>query len=97
MESAEVGKYADSIRREKVRAAEVLNRYAEQLGILEQYILKSFSKYSLGQPYISKLKINFYPNEEVLINNWELRVRKMQFKKHKIDQPSNYQNFIRNS
>ena len=40
-------------------------------GILEEYTLKSFKKYALGEPYISKLKINFSPNEEVLINNYE--------------------------
>jgi len=36
-------------------------------GILEKYSLASFENYTLGEPYISKLIINFYPNEEGLI------------------------------
>ncbi|MBU1557676.1 hypothetical protein KKC45_01830 [Patescibacteria group bacterium] len=40
-------------------------------GILEQYNLKSFSKYSLREPYISKIKMNFYPNEDSLIDNYK--------------------------
>ncbi|MCG2694493.1 ABC transporter substrate-binding protein [Candidatus Parcubacteria bacterium] len=37
-------------------------------GILEKYELVPFKKYILGEPYISKLTINFYPNEEELLN-----------------------------
>ncbi|MBU1046397.1 hypothetical protein KKH36_01280 [Patescibacteria group bacterium] len=37
-------------------------------GILENYLLTSFNKYALGEPYITKLTIKFYTNEEALIN-----------------------------
>lgn len=37
-------------------------------GIMESYELVPFKRNSLGEAYISKLTINFYPNEESLIN-----------------------------
>ena len=37
-------------------------------GILENYLLKPFKDYALGEPYISELIIKFYSNEEALIN-----------------------------
>lgn len=40
-------------------------------GILEKYSLASFEKYTLGEPYISKLTINFYSNEENLITAYK--------------------------
>lgn len=40
-------------------------------GILEKYELKPFSKYALGEPFISHLTLNFYPNEEKLINAYK--------------------------
>jgi peptide/nickel transport system substrate-binding protein len=36
-------------------------------GIPTYYELESFSKYTLGRPYINTLKFNFYPNEKALI------------------------------
>ena len=35
-------------------------------GIPTYYELKSFNNYTLGEPYISTLKFNFYPNEKAL-------------------------------
>jgi len=40
-------------------------------GIMEKYELKPFTKYALGEPYISKIIIRFYPNEETLINAYK--------------------------
>ncbi|MDD2935267.1 MAG: ABC transporter substrate-binding protein [Candidatus Pacebacteria bacterium] len=40
-------------------------------GIMEKYELKPFTKYTLGEPYISKITIKFYPNEEALINAYK--------------------------
>ena len=40
-------------------------------GILEKYILKSFKNYALGEPYISKLTMVFYPNEEEIIDAYK--------------------------
>ena len=40
-------------------------------GILESYTLESFNKYALGEPYISKITINLYPNEEKLVKAFE--------------------------
>ena len=40
-------------------------------GILKKYVLESFKNYSLGEPYITKLQIKFYPNEEKLISNFK--------------------------
>jgi peptide/nickel transport system substrate-binding protein len=37
------------------------------------YTLKSFSKYALGEPYISELRIKFYSNEEELIKAYKRR------------------------
>jgi len=36
-------------------------------GIPTYYELESFNKYTLGEPLISKIKFNFYPNEEALL------------------------------
>ncbi len=35
--------------------------------VLERYTLKSFENYSLGEPYISKIYIKLYPDEETLL------------------------------
>ena len=40
-------------------------------GIPTSYELKSFSKYTLGQPYIDTINFNFYPNEKNLIDAYE--------------------------
>ncbi len=40
-------------------------------GIIEKYDLKAFKNYSLGEPYITNITINFYPNEDALINAYE--------------------------
>jgi len=37
-------------------------------GIPISYELQSFSEYTLGEPYITNLKFNFYPNEKSLID-----------------------------
>lgn len=39
-------------------------------GTLESYELKSFSKYALGEPNISNIKIIFYPSEKALIGGY---------------------------
>lgn len=36
-------------------------------GIPEFYDLKQFNDFALGKPFISKLKLQFYPNEEALV------------------------------
>jgi peptide/nickel transport system substrate-binding protein len=36
-------------------------------GIPEQYTLKAFNGYALGEPMISRMDITFYPNEDALI------------------------------
>lgn len=38
------------------------------LGIPTNYELKSFNKYTLGEPFISTLKFNFYSNEKTLVD-----------------------------
>lgn len=43
------------------------------LGIPTSYELKAFNNYTLGEPYISTLKFNFYPNEKSLSNAYSLR------------------------
>ena len=40
-------------------------------GILERYLLQAFDKYSLGKPYISKIYIKLYPDEETLLSKYE--------------------------
>lgn len=40
-------------------------------GVLEQYELVAFKKYVLGEPFITKIVINFYANEEALINAYK--------------------------
>lgn len=40
-------------------------------GVPEKYILKSFDKYTLGEPFISKIEIRFYNNEEDLLNSYK--------------------------
>ena len=40
-------------------------------GIIEEFDLKAFDKYTLGEPYITNLKIKFYPNEESLVNGYK--------------------------
>jgi peptide/nickel transport system substrate-binding protein len=37
-------------------------------GLPNSYELRSFNKYALGEPYISAIKFNFYPNEKALFN-----------------------------
>lgn len=42
-------------------------------GTPEFYELKSFNKYALGEPFISKIKIVFYPSETALLKAYEDR------------------------
>lgn len=44
--------------------------------VLEEYLLQTFDKYSLGEPYISKIYLKFYSNEETLL---------LEYKKNKIE------------
>ncbi len=37
-------------------------------GVPEKYILKSFKEYTLGKPYIDKIEMRFYGNEEELLS-----------------------------
>ncbi len=43
----------------------------DSTGILEKYSLKSFKEYSLGKPYISEIIIKLYPDEEILLSEYE--------------------------
>lgn len=40
-------------------------------GVPEKYILKSFSEYTLGKPYIDKIEMRFYDNEEELLSAYK--------------------------
>ncbi len=40
-------------------------------GIIDSYELESYKKYSLGEPYIKKITLNFYQNENDLISALE--------------------------
>src|SRR3989344_4264334 len=40
-------------------------------GAIESYELSTFSDFSLGQPYIKKITLRFYQNEETLVNALE--------------------------
>jgi peptide/nickel transport system substrate-binding protein len=37
-------------------------------GIIENYKLKSFKKFALGEPYIKEMNLNFYQNEDNLVS-----------------------------
>lgn len=37
-------------------------------GVIDSYILKKFEKFSLGDPYIKTINLNFYPNETEAIS-----------------------------
>ncbi|MBP7006911.1 MAG: ABC transporter substrate-binding protein [Candidatus Pacebacteria bacterium] len=39
----------------------------ESSGIIDQYELKAFKKFSLGTPYIKRITLKFYPNENDLL------------------------------
>lgn len=39
----------------------------ESSGIIENYVLTAFKKFSLGTPYIKKITLKFYPNENDLL------------------------------
>ncbi len=43
------------------------------VGVPDKYVLKAFSGYSLGRPYISKLIIRFYTNEAELLSAYRRR------------------------
>jgi peptide/nickel transport system substrate-binding protein len=49
----------------------VKNVIKESSGIINSYELESFKKFTLGEPYIKKMNLRFYPNEEALINALE--------------------------
>jgi peptide/nickel transport system substrate-binding protein len=49
----------------------VKNVTKESSGIINSYELESFKKFTLGEPYIKKMNLRFYPNEEDLINALE--------------------------
>jgi len=40
-------------------------------GILEEYSLQSFNKYSLGEPYVSKIYLKLYSDEETLLSQYK--------------------------
>lgn len=39
-------------------------------GIVESYELKSFKQFALGKPYINKIQLNFYKNEDELLKSF---------------------------
>jgi peptide/nickel transport system substrate-binding protein len=43
-------------------------------GIPESYTLKSFKKYTLGEPFIDKMEMKFFDNEEELVKAFDKRV-----------------------
>jgi peptide/nickel transport system substrate-binding protein len=49
----------------------VKNVTKESSGIINSYELESFKKFTLGEPYIKKMNLRFYSNEEDLINALE--------------------------
>ncbi|MDQ3075884.1 MAG: ABC transporter substrate-binding protein [bacterium] len=46
----------------------VANVKKQSSGIVDYYELTSFNKFSLGKPYIKKITLKFYQNEEELLN-----------------------------
>ncbi len=43
----------------------------DSAGVLEKYLLESFKKYSLGEPYISEIIIKLYSDENTLLSQYE--------------------------
>ena len=50
---------------------QVSNVSKQSSGIIDSYSLSSFKKFALGKPYINKITLHFYPNENDLISALE--------------------------
>ncbi len=44
--------------------------YRNSSGIINSYVLESFSEYALGEPYITRMVFNFYNSESELLTNY---------------------------